>query len=254
MVHCFCTFLKFCYIAHSDTITEQTIERLEDTLTHFHQYCLIFQDTGVCFNISLLCQHSMAHYSMLICLFGAPNSLCSSITESKHIEEVKGPWQWSNRYNVIFQMLVTIQCHEKLAASQADFEAWGMLNGNILDTYNLLLGMLYAISTLQFSDRFSQEGQANTRSMMRHTLSLHLLSQWTTCNLYKAMLGLGVSQVCIGSMSSLITNWLDNYRMMVCSWCALTIPWTQCARPSSAHWPILVSTTPWYQHSWSTWP
>ncbi|KAH8980015.1 hypothetical protein EDB92DRAFT_1937210 [Lactarius akahatsu] len=46
-VCCFHAFLEFCYIAHSDTITEQTILRLEDTLKRFHDYCSIFQATGM---------------------------------------------------------------------------------------------------------------------------------------------------------------------------------------------------------------
>ncbi|KAN0133004.1 hypothetical protein V8E53_009177 [Lactarius tabidus] len=46
--------------------------------------------------------HSMTHYSLLICLFGAPN-------ESKHIEDMKLPWRRSNRYNALLQMLVTNQ-------------------------------------------------------------------------------------------------------------------------------------------------
>jgi hypothetical protein len=37
-------------------------------------------------------QHALVHYLMLIRLFGLPNGLCSSITESKHIKAVKQPW------------------------------------------------------------------------------------------------------------------------------------------------------------------
>ena len=59
----------------------------------------------------------MTHYSLLIRLFGAPNGLCSSITESKHIKDVKEPWQQSNRYNTLLQMLITIQRLNKLAAA-----------------------------------------------------------------------------------------------------------------------------------------
>ncbi|KAH9061851.1 hypothetical protein EDB83DRAFT_2315615 [Lactarius deliciosus] len=117
-VRCFRTFLEFCYIARSDTITEQTILRLEDALKRFHDYRSIFQATG----------HSMIHYPMLIRLFGAPNGLCSSITESKHIKAVKEPWQRSNRYHALLQMLVTNQRLDKLTAARANFEAKGLLD------------------------------------------------------------------------------------------------------------------------------
>ncbi|KAN0133618.1 hypothetical protein V8E53_008565 [Lactarius tabidus] len=80
-------------------------------------YRSVFKDTGVRTDISLPWQHSMMHYSMLIRLFGAPNGLCSSITESKHIDDVKDPWQWSNRFNALLQML--------LGASRADFQSHG---------------------------------------------------------------------------------------------------------------------------------
>jgi hypothetical protein len=165
VVRSFCAFLEFCYIAHSDTITEETIEKLEDALRRFHHYRSIFQDTGVHIDISLPQQHSMTHYSMLIHLFGVPNGLCSSITESKHIKDVKDPWQQSNRYRALLQMLVTNQRLDKLAAARANFQTQGMLNGNILDACNMMHGISYVASTLDFTHMFSQEGQANTRTM-----------------------------------------------------------------------------------------
>ncbi|KAF9538821.1 hypothetical protein CPC08DRAFT_738828 [Agrocybe pediades] len=44
-------------------------------------------------------------FSSSIPLFGSPNGLCSSITESKHIKAVKEPWRRSNRFNALSQML-----------------------------------------------------------------------------------------------------------------------------------------------------
>ncbi|KAG1755316.1 hypothetical protein EDD22DRAFT_751299, partial [Suillus occidentalis] len=64
--------------------------------------------------------------------FGAPNGLCSSITESKHIKAVKEPWRWSNKHNALGQMLLTNQRLDKLAASRLDFAARGMLVGSVL--------------------------------------------------------------------------------------------------------------------------
>ena len=78
VVCCFHAFLEFCYIARADILTERTIASLEDALQRFHRYRAVFQETGVRLDISLPQQHSMAHYSMLIRLFGAPNGLCLS--------------------------------------------------------------------------------------------------------------------------------------------------------------------------------
>ena len=76
---------------------------------------------------SLPRQHSLVHYYINIQDFGAPNGLCSSITESHHITAVKKPWRRSNCYEALGQMLITNQRLDKLAAAQADFFACEML-------------------------------------------------------------------------------------------------------------------------------
>ena len=79
-------------------------------------------------------QHSVIHYLALIRLFGAPNGLCSSITESMHIRAVKEPWRRSNRHKALGQMLVTNQRLDQLAAMRIDFGQRGMLNGSCLSS------------------------------------------------------------------------------------------------------------------------
>jgi hypothetical protein len=71
-------------------------------------------------------------YPKLIRAFGAPNGLCSSITESKHIKAVKEPWRRSSRFNPLNQILLTNQRLDKLAASRADFAKRDMLDDTIL--------------------------------------------------------------------------------------------------------------------------
>ncbi|OBZ79674.1 hypothetical protein A0H81_01416 [Grifola frondosa] len=68
----------------------------------------------------------------MIWSFAAPNGLCTSITESKHIDAVKDPWRRSNRFEEVGQMLLTNQRLDKLAASRTDFADRGMLNGTCL--------------------------------------------------------------------------------------------------------------------------
>jgi hypothetical protein len=134
VVRTFRAFLEFCYIARQDVITENDVEELEDALSRFHDYRQIFVTTGVCKKgISLPRQHAMVHYPALIRLFGAPNGLCSSITESKHIAAVKVPWRRSNRNQPLGQMLRTNQRSDKLAAARVDFTERGMLQGDLLD-------------------------------------------------------------------------------------------------------------------------
>ncbi|KAI6162666.1 hypothetical protein EDD17DRAFT_1776455 [Pisolithus thermaeus] len=109
IVHTFCTFLEFCYLDLDD---------LDGALARFYQYCEIFKTIGIITTFSLPHQHSMKHYKQLIQLFGAPNRLCSSITESKHVKAIKKPYCHTNKYHTLGQMLFINQCLDKLAASQ----------------------------------------------------------------------------------------------------------------------------------------
>ncbi|KAF8415957.1 hypothetical protein L210DRAFT_3616358 [Boletus edulis BED1] len=105
----FCAFFEFCYI---NVITDGIL------------YCEVFRDIGVCPDgFALPRQHSLTHYESLIRLFGVPNGLCTSITESRHITAVKKPWRHSNKHNVLGQILRTNQCLSQLTAAHADFEA-----------------------------------------------------------------------------------------------------------------------------------
>jgi len=74
-------------------------------------------------------QHSLLHYLHSIHLFGSPNGLCSSITESKHIKAVKEPWRRSSHYNALVQMLRTLCRLDKLAAAWRAFAELGMMDG-----------------------------------------------------------------------------------------------------------------------------
>jgi hypothetical protein len=133
VVLAFRAFLEFCYIVRRDIITETILQELQDALDRYHRYRIIFEELGVCpSGFALPRQHSLVHYFPLIRAFGTPNGLCSSITESKHIKAVKRPWQWSNRYKALGQMLLTNQRLDKLAAARVDFTDCGMLNGTVL--------------------------------------------------------------------------------------------------------------------------
>ncbi|KAG1720676.1 hypothetical protein EDB19DRAFT_1917810 [Suillus lakei] len=132
IVRTFRAFLEFCYFVRRSVITETTLEKIQEALDRFHQYRQIFETIGVVSTFSLPRQHSLQHYVLLIRLFGAPNGLCSSITEAKHIKAVKEPWRRSSRYKALGQMLVTNQRLDKLAASHADFTQRKMLDGTCL--------------------------------------------------------------------------------------------------------------------------
>jgi hypothetical protein len=133
VVRTFRAFLEFCYNARRDVITEETLAELDNALSRFHKYRMIFTEVGIRPDgFALPRQHSLVHYHSLIRAVGAPNGLCSSITESKHITAVKKPWRRSNRHKALGQMLLTNQRLDKLAAANVDFAERGMLEGTCL--------------------------------------------------------------------------------------------------------------------------
>ncbi|KAF8124479.1 hypothetical protein EV363DRAFT_1178092 [Boletus edulis] len=102
MVQCIASFLDCCYIIRQSNKRK------------------IFQDCGVHPNEIFIPRiHALQHYHEMIQLFGAPNGLCSSITESKHIQAVKAPWRRTNRHEALHQMLIINQRLDNLAYFKA---------------------------------------------------------------------------------------------------------------------------------------
>jgi hypothetical protein len=136
--------IDFIYIARRDIIDSNSLKAMDDALERFHKYREIFKECGVRpTGFDLPRQHALIHYHKHIRAFGAPNGLCSSITESKHIKAVKEPWRRSNRFDALSQMLLANQRLDKLAASRVDFAHRGMLWGTclsyILERFGALL-------------------------------------------------------------------------------------------------------------------
>ncbi|KAJ6631376.1 hypothetical protein B0H10DRAFT_2159741 [Mycena sp. CBHHK59/15] len=107
MLRAFSAFLDFCYLVHRNVINEATLLAIDAALARYHRERAIFVESE----------------------FGAPNGLCSSITESKHIKAVKQPWRRSSRYEALLQMLTINDRLDKLAAACMDFVDRGMMAG-----------------------------------------------------------------------------------------------------------------------------
>ena len=141
IIRTFRAFIEFCYLIHRNVITDSALSSINDATQHFHHYWEVFKTTGVASTFSLPCQHSVKHYPELIQLFGTPNRLCSSITENKHITEVKKPYRQSNKYKALGQILVTNQRLDELSAAWTDFANRSMLNRTCLSSALKLIGM-----------------------------------------------------------------------------------------------------------------
>lgn len=110
----------------------KTPGQIQEALDRFHHYHNIFIHTDVRDTISLPRQHALHHYLHFIRLFGSPNGLCSSITESKHIPAVKKPWQQLNHYRALKQMLCTNCRSDKMYAARQHFASKGMMDWTTL--------------------------------------------------------------------------------------------------------------------------
>ncbi|TFK84740.1 hypothetical protein K466DRAFT_496044 [Polyporus arcularius HHB13444] len=141
MVQCVAALLDFAYLARRPEHDTFSLEAMGVALAYFHDLRQIFIDTGVRptgFNLPR--QHALLHYVENIEKFGSPNGLCSSITESKHIEAVKETWRRSSRRQPIGQMVESLTRLSKMAAARVEFGRRGMLHGDVLAAARLEVG------------------------------------------------------------------------------------------------------------------
>lgn len=179
MVRCISKFMNACYIARRNVISASALDRFEECVAQFHELRNIFLTTGVRTDFSLPRQHALAHYSMSIRLFGSPNGLCSSITESKHKEAVKNPWYRSNRHNALLQILQILLRWEKIQALRRRFASRGMLNGT---TVSYMAGApqdALEDSTPLTSEHATDEEGAPVEGVSEEALSVVVLSTRT---------------------------------------------------------------------------
>ncbi|KAF7436245.1 hypothetical protein PC9H_003074 [Pleurotus ostreatus] len=133
MVRSITAFVNCCYLVRRNSISTKDLQRFRLHLADFHHYRQIFLDKNVRSDLSLPRQHALMHYADGIELFGSPNGLCTSITESKHIPAIKQPWRRSNRNKPLKQMLQTIVRLDKMFALRQVFTQRQMLAGSIVD-------------------------------------------------------------------------------------------------------------------------
>ncbi|KAL0568424.1 hypothetical protein V5O48_013559 [Marasmius crinis-equi] len=132
MVQCLVAFLDFCYLVRRNDFTQKNLDKIQEAVDRFNEAHEIFRydpdaDVQVCQHFSIPRMHAMMHYRELVLEFGAPNGVCSSITESRHITAVKKPWRCSNRNSALSQMLLSNQRLDKMAALRSDLVERGLV-------------------------------------------------------------------------------------------------------------------------------
>ncbi len=140
VVQAIAAFLDFAYIARRSEHDTHSLAAMQEALDQFHELRKIFVELGVRDDFNLPRQHALIHYIQAIEMFGSPNGLCSSITESKHIDAVKRIWRASSRRTPIAEMVRHLARRSKMAAARVEFGRLGMLHGDVLTAVRLDLG------------------------------------------------------------------------------------------------------------------
>ena len=133
MVKAIAKFMEFCYLVRQSSFDAADLAAIDDSLSKFQEERRIFIDSGVRpKGISLPRQHALQHFHEQITLFGAPNGLSTSITESRHKDLVKKPYRRSSHFEALGQMLLTNQRQDKLYALHARLSSQGLLDVPLL--------------------------------------------------------------------------------------------------------------------------
>ncbi|KAG9079731.1 hypothetical protein FRC06_007551, partial [Ceratobasidium sp. 370] len=109
-------------------MTDEDINRLEETLAEFHHFKNvliregIFEDDSQFDRIPKL--HMLSHYATCICEMGTPDGYSTEGPEHLHIEYVKQGWRASNKVQLTKQMVKFVQRYEALRIHQTHMDRW----------------------------------------------------------------------------------------------------------------------------------
>ncbi|KAG8713982.1 hypothetical protein FRC09_018121, partial [Ceratobasidium sp. 395] len=122
------SILEFSYRAHMSRMTDEDIDRLEETLGEFHHYKNVLIQQGLFKNDSrfdLIAKlHMLSHYAHCIREMGTPDNYSTEAPEHLHIRCAKQGWRASNKVRPTVQMVVFIQRYEALRIHRAYMNRW----------------------------------------------------------------------------------------------------------------------------------
>jgi Plavaka transposase len=115
--------LDFLFLAQFPSQTSDTIRRLEDSLSVFHDNKQVFIDLEVRENFKIPKLHSLTHYAQSIQLFGTTDNYNTEQSERLHINFTKDAYRATNRKDEYSQMTVWLKRREKIK-QHADSIEW----------------------------------------------------------------------------------------------------------------------------------
>jgi len=106
--------------------TTDTLRRLEDCLSRFHENKAVFTDLGIRKHFNFPKIHSLLHYGLSITLFGTTDNYNTEQTERLHIDFTKAAYRATNHKDKLPQMttwlgrLKKVQQHAELVMSRQE--------------------------------------------------------------------------------------------------------------------------------------
>ena len=114
MVKAVRVLLDFLFLAQFQCHTSDTLCRLEECLTAFHNNKAVFIDLGIRENFNIPKLHSLLHYASSICLFGTTDNYNTEQSECLHIDLAKEAYHATNHKDEYAQMTMWLECRERV--------------------------------------------------------------------------------------------------------------------------------------------
>jgi hypothetical protein len=111
--------LDFLYLAQYPSHTTDTISRLNDALSRFHDNKDIFADLGARAHFNFPKMHSLIHYASSIILFGTTDNYNTEQSERLHIDFAKDAYHATNHKDEYPQMTAWPERREKIQTHTA---------------------------------------------------------------------------------------------------------------------------------------
>ena len=115
--------MDFLFLAQLKSQTSETISKMQDHLTQFHDNKAIFVDIGVRKQFNLPKLHSLSHYDSSIRLFGTTDNYNTEQSERLHIDLAKDAYRATNHKEEFPQMTKWLERRERIQRFSA-FVNW----------------------------------------------------------------------------------------------------------------------------------
>jgi hypothetical protein len=106
--------LDFLQLAQFETHSADTLDRLQSTLSAFHENKDVFVDLEIRHHFNIPKFHSLAHYMSSIRLFGTTDNYNTEQSERLHIDFTKEAYRATNRKDEYAQMTLWLERREKV--------------------------------------------------------------------------------------------------------------------------------------------